>query len=264
MAAVLGVDAAWTESNPSGIALIERIGVTWRLKAAASNLGDFAQVCNLPAPADAGVGFAVACAERLLGGSPPDLVAVDMPLSHEPIVGRRASDIGVSRRFGAAKCATHSPSAERPGKVSARLHEECRARGYRLKTLTSPEHPLTLAEVYPHPALLRLMGVYERVKYKVGKTKTYWRDASRQERLANVRDALRNIARRLDEVVAGAGDAVDVETPANLSALKPVEDTIDAIVAAWVGATIIAGAAEGFGDETSAIWVPKEDLRALL
>src|ERR1700731_15304 len=144
MAAVLGIDAAWAQDNPSGIALIEKIDAIWRLRLAASNLRDFAHGCGLEAPAAAGVGFAVLCAEHILGGRAPDLVAVDMPLSHAPITGRRPSDIGVSRRFGAAKCATHSPSAARPGIVSGRLHEECKARGYRLKTLTSPAHPLTL------------------------------------------------------------------------------------------------------------------------
>jgi hypothetical protein len=42
------------------------------------------------------------------------------------------------------------------------------------------------------------------------------------------------------------------------SALKPLEDTIDAIVAAWVGTTILENAAEPFGDEDSAIWIPKQ------
>ncbi len=118
------------------------------------------------------------------------------------------------------------------------------------------EYPLALAEVYPHPALLRLMAAKERVPYKVGNTTKYWPGVSVGERLARVRDELRKIARRLDEVIVGVLDKVDVERPQTLSALKPVEDTIDAIIAAWVGTTILKGAAEPFGDEDSAIWVP--------
>ena len=258
MASVLGIDAAWTEDNDSGIALIEGEGTTWRLKLAASNLLDFARACGLETPAEAGVGFSVTCAERILGGRLPDLIAVDMPLSRKPITKRRPSDIGVSKRFGAAKCSTHSPSAERPGKVSCQLHKDCEAKGYQLKTIRSLAHPLTLAEVYPHPALLRLMAVHERVKYKVGKTNIYWRGGSATERLANVRGELRKIAQRLDEVIAGVLDKVDVETPLGFSALKPVEDKIDAIVAAWIGTTILEGTAEPFGDDDSAIWIPRE------
>ncbi len=51
---------------------------------------------------------------------------------------------------------------------------------------------------------------------------------------------------------------VDVERPERLSALKAVEDTIDAIVAAWIGTTILEGTAEPFGDDDSAIWIPRE------
>ncbi len=90
MASVLGIDAAWTEDNDSGIALIERIGATWRLRAAAPNIEGFARACGLETPAEAGVGFSVTCAERILGGRLPDLIAVDMPLSRKPITKRRA------------------------------------------------------------------------------------------------------------------------------------------------------------------------------
>jgi predicted RNase H-like nuclease len=258
MTAVLGIDAAWTKHNPSGFALIEKVGAHWRLRAAASNIEGFARDCGMEPANEAGLDFAIACAERALGGRLPELIAVDMPLSRNPIVGRRASDIGVSRRFGAAKCATHSPSAARPGKVSDQLHEDCKRRGYRLKTAASPQSPLTLAEIYPHPALLRLMAAKERVPYKVAKTTRYWPDASSEERLLRVRGELQKIARRLDEVIAGVLPLVDVEAPQTFSALKAAEDMIDAIVSAWIGTTILENAAEAFGDEDSAIWVPRE------
>ena len=258
MAAVLGIDAAWTKHNPSGFALIEQVGAHWRLRAVASDIEGFARACGLEPANKVGLDFAIVCAERALGGRLPDLIAVDMPLSRNPIVGRRASDIGVSLRFGAAKCATHSPSAARPGKVSDQLHEDCRRKGYRLKTATSPQSPLALAEIYPHPALLRLMAAERRVPYKVAKTTTYWPGASSEERLRCVRGELRKIARRLDEVIAGVLPHVDVEAPQTFGALKAAEDMIDAIVSAWIGTTILENAAEAFGDEDSAISVPKE------
>ena len=123
--------------------------------------------------------------------------------------------------------------------------------------MASPACALTLAEIYPHPALLRLMPADERVPYKVGKTARYWPRASAEERLSRVRAKLRWIAERLEEVVAGALAAVDLEGPQGFAALKPAEDMIDAIVSAWVGAVILDDAAEGFGDESSAIWVPR-------
>ncbi len=258
MSAVLGIDAAWTEHNESGFALVEKADRAWRLTAAGSNIAEFACACGLDAAEGAGPGFALACARNALDGSLPDLVAVDMPLSRKEIVGRTESDMAISRGFGAAKCATHSPLPNRPGEIGRRLQRACEAEGYRLKTATGGLRPPFLAEVYPHPALLRLMGVPERVKYKVVKTKKYWPDAKPDERLSLVRSNPRRIAERLDEVIAGVQDAVDLERPDGFSALKPVEDTLDAIVSAWVGITILENAAEPFGDDDSAIWVPTE------
>ncbi len=44
---------------------------------------------------------------------------------------------------------------------------------------------------------------------------------------------------------------------AHLSALKPYEDALDAVISAYVGALYLEGAVEAFGDDEAAIWVPK-------
>jgi predicted RNase H-like nuclease len=259
--AVLGIDAAWTERNPSGFALIDNGVGPWRLGAAAPNLREFADKCGLSDEEGQGANFALRCAEKLIGRL-PDLVAVDMPLSNRPIEGRRTSDIAVSRRFGAAKCATHSPSAERPGQVGFRLHEDCKARGYQLITSAPADSGRSLAEIYPHPALLRLMKVDVRLRYKIGKTGIYWPGRPSEERLSLVKRELCSIVAALDQVVVGAQQAIhgrfDFDGAKTFSALKPAEDTIDAIISAWIGTTILENAAEAFGDEDSAIWVPME------
>ena len=41
------------------------------------------------------------------------------------------------------------------------------------------------------------------------------------------------------------------------AAAKAHEDMLDAIVCAWVGVTALDGAADAYGDEESAIWVPR-------
>jgi hypothetical protein len=114
--------------------------------------------------------------------------------------------------------------------VSDQLRRSCKLEGHRLKTATSLQYPLTLAQIYPHPALLRLMAVKERVKFKAGKTTAYWRGATRKSRVSFVRHELRKIGQRLDERIVGVVDLIDVEKRERLSALKPVEDKIDAII----------------------------------
>jgi predicted RNase H-like nuclease len=258
MTAVLGVDAAWTAKNASGYALAEKIGGAWRLIAAAPNGEEFSRRCGFGGKGQ-GIAQALRCAKHVLNDRLPDLIAVDMPLSRQEITGRRASDLGVSKRFGAAKCATHSPSAERPGKVSGPFRIACEAKGYELIVAADPLPPLSLAEVYPHPALLRLMGARERVPYKVGKTKTYWPQASPEKRRAAVLDSLRNIVEALEAFIIGVKREVAPRlegTKKGFAPLKPAEDMIDAIVCAWIGATILEGAAEPIGDEDSAIWIP--------
>jgi predicted RNase H-like nuclease len=258
MTAVLGIDAAWTAHRPSGYALIEEEGGRWRLKAAASDLRGFAAACGGTASADEGTRLALRCAERMLRGRLPDVVAVDMPLSRWPITGRRASDLGVSRRFGAAKCATHSPSALRPGPMSEAMRVACEARGYELITAAGALPPLALAEVYPHPALLRLMNVPERLCYKVNKTATYWPGVSVETRLTNVRETLRSIIERLETQIAGVEDWTREALRAGqgFAGLKGVEDMVDAVISAWVGKAIHEKAAEPIGDAHSAIWIP--------
>ena len=97
MRTVLGIDAAWTETQPSGVALAEETERGWRLKAAASSYARFEALAGL-APEDAAQrGMkpdvdALLATCRHLTGREPDLIAVDMPLSRLPITGRRNSD----------------------------------------------------------------------------------------------------------------------------------------------------------------------------
>jgi predicted RNase H-like nuclease len=114
-----------------------------------------------------------------------------------------------------------------------------------------------LVEVYPHPALLTLLNRERRVPYKVSKASTYWRGVSIPERIGRLLDEFANIQRGLeqhiDDMAIRLPHADDVKT---LSALKPVEDALDALVCCWVGGAYLAGTAYPLGDETAAVWCP--------
>jgi predicted RNase H-like nuclease len=164
MVAVLGIDAAWTARKDSGYALIAKEDTHWRLIAAAASLPTFAECCGCSNLTPLHTELSINSAERALGGALPDVVAIDMPLSEDLIVGRRASDQAISRRFGKAGCSTHSPSMVRPGELGRELQRRVEGHGYRLVTSLRASEPFSLVEVYPHPALLRLMGVAWRVE----------------------------------------------------------------------------------------------------
>ena len=57
--------------------------------------------------------------------------------------------------------------------------------------------------------------------------------------------------------MAGIGLVLpSAEDLSSFSHLKRYEDTIDALICAWVGMKYLDGKAHAYGDETAAIWVP--------
>jgi predicted RNase H-like nuclease len=261
----LGIDAAWTATQPSGVALAVETAQGWRLKAVASSYARFREVAlageaTSPARGEAPDPAALLDACRLLAGRAPDLIAVDMPLALTPIVGRRTSDRAISSAFGAAKAATHSPSEVRPGKLADRLCEDFKRAGYGLCTADGVETP-GIMEVYPHAALLALSGDKTRLTYKAGKTTTYWRDLDRPERLVRLADVWRRIVELLETRIAGVAVALPLPEMRG-RALKDFEDRLDAVVCAWVAIAALDGRARAFGDAESAIWVPVSGLTA--
>ena len=194
MTTILGIDAAWTAAQPSGVALIQRHYGRWRCLAAAPSYPSFellarAVACDWSQGGEAGqadVGRLIAAAEHLAGES-LGVAAVDMPVSTADITGRRAADREVSRRFGSRGCSTHSPSPLRPGQLGAALAQQFMVAGFDMATTaTAPGTPRRLVEVYPHPALLALLGRDMRVPYKVSKSCSYWPGARIEVRIARL------------------------------------------------------------------------------
>lgn len=180
-----------------------------------------------------------------------------MPLALTPIVGRRVSDRAISSAFGAAKAATHSPSALRPGRLADAFREDFAREGFALCTAQGVVTP-GLMEVYPHAALLALTGDKTRLTYKAGKTTIYWPGAAlplRRERLGEV---WRRVVALLAARIAGVAEALPPPSPkVRGRELKAYEDRLDAVVCAYVAIAALNGEARAYGDEVSAIWVPQ-------
>ena len=274
MPAVLGIDAAWTPAQPSGLALlVQGPGVRWRCAALAPSYDSFAALARgtpvdweeRPAGSrpDAGALHGAAAA---LAGAVVAVVAADLPLSTQPITARRRADSAISRAFGARGASTHSPSAVRPGALADRLRQELAHHGYPLATgATRPGSIPALIEVYPHVSLLALTGRDFRLPYKVQRSSRYHPGATIRERIHRIISEFTSIVARLGEQIGG----IELELPAaddvpSLAALKRYEDAIDGLVCAWSALRYQEGEADPYGDETAAIWVPRssEDSRA--
>jgi len=194
-------------------------------------------------------------ASRLCGCA-VDLAAVDMPLAHSPIVGRRFSDDQVSIAYGSRKCGTYTPNVLRPGALSDALTGVFRRAGYPLLTQTIA--PPGLIEVYPHPALVELTGASERLPYKASKVSTYWPSVTPSERRARLYRQWKEIAASLEREIAGVTAALPQPgMDARGVEMKAYEDKLDAIICAWVGICALEGRAMPYGNDDAAIWIPK-------
>jgi len=132
--------------------------------------------------------------------------------------------------------------------------------GFRVATSKTPVgEEGRLVEVYPHPALLALLGCTYRVPYKVSKSGKYWPGTSvahRAAKLLEVFDAiLTGLRRNIADIPMRLPLASEVPS---LAGLKRYEDAIDALVCAWCGIMYLEGKAIPYGDDTAAIWVPTQ------
>lgn len=249
---VLGIDAAWTTANPSGVAVAARTGSAWHLIAAAASFEEFVGLV------DDGMGTgpaALIAAAGCLAGRTPDLVAVDMPMMDAPILARRAADNAVNRAYAGRGAGTHSPTADRPGEVGRALEAGLSAAGYPLATLDI-QRPCRV-EIYPHPTLIELLGSTYRLPYKAGNTGKYWRDQPLIERRVRLYEVWTTIITALDGVLIGSAAALTLPPEgARGRSLKAFEDRLDAVIAAFAGAMVLEGRARPYGDVTSAVWVP--------
>ncbi len=268
MRAVLGIDAAWTRTEPSGVALATELSSGWRLISAASSYQRFHALADRSMPGEQRPSGSLPDAAKLLAsasalcGGPVDLVAIDMPLAYTPIIGRRFSDDEVSRAYGARWCATHSPNSSRPGGISDDFRKNFDRSGYPLLTniVASP----SLVEVYPHPALVELARASIRLPYKEKKIGRYWPKATPLERRGLLYQQWSDIVTLLEGEISGIRAALPrLEMSASRVALKAYEDTLDAIVCAWVAICVLDGRARPFGDDNSAIWIPNPVLSSV-
>jgi len=267
---ILGIDAAWTDRQPSGVALVRVSGRDCTVAAVAPSYDAFIAMARCESvdwterPRGSAPDVrALIGAARVIGGCDVRLVALDMPLAKAAFSSRRAADDAVSRRFGGMGCGTHTPTAARPGALGERLTAELTDLGFPLapSAMEVSSGPCSV-EVYPHPALLSLLKATYRVPYKVSRSTRYWPGRSILERtgllLAKFEQIHEGLSGRLGPLSLDLSTGAGAST---LAELKRYEDALDALVCAWVGTLVLTGEAEPLGDESAAVWVPRASLR---
>jgi predicted RNase H-like nuclease len=265
MPTVLGIDAAWTAGEPSGVALVQGQGAAWRCLAVAPSYDAFVGLAR-GQPVEwtraafkgsaANVSQLIDASTRI-AGTTVDIVALDMPVAIIPISARRCADNAISVEFGSRWCSAHTPNSRRPGGLGLDLSTAFAELGYSLLTRTTHAPGRCLLEVYPHPALLSLLNRQRRVPYKVSKARRYWPDISVAARIKALLAQFTEIQAALVAYFGDVGLALpSIDGIKHLSSLKRFEDALDALVCAWVGAEHLAGRTVPLGDDTAATWCP--------
>lgn len=264
---VLGVDAAWTDKNPSGVALLKWVPNSKpELVRAGRSYDEFYNdgkpVWQNPIEGSKPNFSKIieCCPDKV------DLVALDMPLSPQGITGRREADNAISREYGNRQVSTHSPSSERPGFIATEIFKQLITERFKWANNKCIQTPAFI-EVFPHIAIIELFGgddecFNKRFQYKVQKRAKYWPGALKDERSRKIICNLNKLRNKIASVVTGIEQFLPQLEPTrsySTKCLKGYEDLLDAMLCALVGCNFLEGKAEPKppDDQTGVIWVPK-------
>jgi predicted RNase H-like nuclease len=212
---LVGIDLAWGDKNSDGVCFI-RHDVAQRR----------ARLLGYAYPhGDAAL---VAAITPHLRADEPAFAAIDAPLVCPNLTGTRPVDRLTHTLFHREHAACHPANltkCPRPPRVLARLAADLGfAPGWSLPPIEN-QRPRLAAEVYPHPAMVRLFRLPRIIKYKKGP-------------VAARRLEFRRLQRLIAALLATEFPflALDADTPALLAApwTKPVEDRTDALFCALI------------------------------
>ena len=218
----LGVDLGWY-GKPSGVAAL-----AWSRGAL--------RICSLDRLS--GMDAILRWVEQE-AGTEDAVAAVDAPLVIANETGSRPVDRQMTSAYGRFHAGCHAANRRRPfAALTSGFAAELERRGFRHAPLLRPRQPGRYQiEVHPHAATIELFRLDRIVKYKKGPF------AARAKELARLRALMLERLPRLDPPLAALGLP---ELPEQgLAALKAVEDRLDAVMAAYIGAWWWHRGAEG-------------------
>jgi predicted RNase H-like nuclease len=206
---VAGIDLAWGETKADGVCLVSYRRGRARVLGYAYPQGDEALVRTLAAHLPPGVGA---------------LLAIDAPIVCPNATGTRPVDRLTHTLFHREHAACHPANlgkSPRPPRVLARLAEL----GITVGTTPDPARRQA-AEVYPHPAMVRLFRLPRIIKYKKGRV------AEKRREFARLQGLLRKLlAAQFPWLAPGE----ETDTLLGRPWSKAVEDQTDALFCALLG-----------------------------
>lgn len=206
---VIGVDLAWGDRKSDGVCAIEHAGTEGRVIGFAYPHGDDEFLCAVRA---------------LSGGYRRVFITVDAPIVCPNRTGTRPVDRLTHRMFHREHAACHpanSTKCPRPPRIRRKLARLGFKTGWDL-TLSDR----LVAEVYPHPAMVRMFRLPRIVKYKRGSVAERSKEFARLQRLC-----LRLLKRDFPTLSLSAEALAYLRSPWS----KHAEDHVDAFFCALIG-----------------------------
>lgn len=234
----VGLDLAWGERNPSGLAMLRWQESCLREVTPARLLDTDEQICHAIAEQDTG--------DTLV-------IAIDAPLVVPNLTGERPVESEMRRRFARFHAACHPAnrrllgSPPRGERLCALLAEKL---GVRLVSAPPVQQPCRIAfEVYPHAAMVRLFSLPRILEYKArpGRSLSYRRGQMQ---------AYVDLLRRLPHPAFPLPDWLS-DVAHTAAEFKRWEDRVDALFCAWLAARAWWYGGEVLGEkETGTLWLP--------
>src|SRR3954454_793370 len=211
----IGVDLAWGEKRPTGLAVLDANGRLTHLSAQSTDE------------------TIVAALSPYVDGS--CLVAIDGPLVVTNATGNRPAEAALNRDFARFDAGAHPSNTGKP-EFSGTPRGARLAAALGLDMDPASRAPRRAIEVYPHPATVALFRLGRTLKYKNKPGRSLAQLRSELLRLIGLLDGLADAPTplRLD----GSGEwrtlVACVEAAERKSDLRRAEDQVDAVVCAYV------------------------------
>ena len=219
---IAGVDLAWMGArNPTAIAIGKVMSGVVELSSVVEGLYGTRSVI-----------------EALDGIADLHGVAIDGPLIIRNETGQRECERMIGVTYGGRKASCHTSNLSRfPDAAGTQLSSHLAGAGFR--HLAPANHKWQL-ECYPHPALIEIFGLSERLAYKKG---TSLQKRSGQIELGNLIRSLKDSVTLRLRVPDAFHIYVDADRISALRGdqLKHNEDVLDAIVCMYIGALYQSG-----------------------
>jgi predicted RNase H-like nuclease/ppGpp synthetase/RelA/SpoT-type nucleotidyltranferase len=213
----VGIDLAWGENKPTGLAVLDDDGVLVHVCAVRSD----EQIAQELAPYTAG----------------DCLVAIDAPLIVRNATGNRPAEAELNRDFARFDAGAHPANTSKPelagtprgARVSALLGLDMNPKSRRRRRAI---------EVYPHPATVSLFRLGRTLKYKSKPGRDF---ATLRGELLVLIALVEGLAAAEPRLAVDAPGSrwpalrAAVEDATRKSELRAVEDQVDAVVCAYVG-----------------------------